>query len=187
MRRCRHVFPILGFGVCWVATAAAWAQLIPRTPLPKPATITKPPYESRLTAKFRDDLKVRAVGGDLTSVVSADLGNVRSVQGEFAVIFEPMIQLPQGTLDYIETRAAQRSCVAQPDLAGMMAVYGPEKTIEAAAQALLALDEVEWVYFAALDQDDPCVDIPPTTRATSRCAGLIRIFATIMGRTRDST
>ncbi len=40
--------------------------------------------------------------------------------------------------------------VAQPDLAGMMVVRGPDETIEAAAQALLALNEIEWAFFAAI-------------------------------------
>ncbi len=69
MTGCRHVFAILAFVLCCITTTRATAQLIPRTPLPKAAAISKPPYESRLTVKFRDDLKARAVGGDLTSAV----------------------------------------------------------------------------------------------------------------------
>jgi subtilisin family serine protease len=163
MTRHCHVFTILALVFWSVMSSAAVAQSAPRTPLPKPATITKPAYETRLTVKFRDDLRVRAVAGDVTSLVSADLGSVHVVKEQFGLSFEPMIRLPQATLQHIETRAAQRSGFAQPDLAGMMAVYGPDHTLEAAAQALLALDEVEWVYFSALNHEDPCVDIPPTT------------------------
>ena len=52
------------------------AQLSPRPPWPKPPTISKPSYESRLTLKFRDDLKVRAANGDLVSQVGGDLAGV---------------------------------------------------------------------------------------------------------------
>ncbi len=61
MTRCRYVFVMLAFVLCCAMTSRATAQLTPRTPLPKPATITKPAYETRLTVKFRDDLKVRTV------------------------------------------------------------------------------------------------------------------------------
>lgn len=120
MIRHRHVFVILAFVLCSLASTRVTAQLIPRTRFPKPATITKPAYDTRLTVKFRDDLKVRAVGADLTSLVSADVGNVRAVQTRFSLSFKPMIQLPAATVEYIETRAAQRSGIAQPDLAGMV-------------------------------------------------------------------
>ena len=111
MRPSRHVLAFVAFALCCVTTTRVMA-LILRTPLPKPGAITKPPYDTRLTIKFRDDLKVRAVGGDLTSQVSADLGNVQGVNAQFTLSFQPMIQLPQSTLDYIETRAASNSTAA---------------------------------------------------------------------------
>lgn len=66
MTRYHHVFFILAFVLCSVTTTLAEAQLIPRTPLPKPATITKPAYETQLTVRFRDGLKAQTVGGNLT-------------------------------------------------------------------------------------------------------------------------
>ena len=130
MTRWSPVLPFVTFMFCWVATTGVVAELISRTLPAKPATITKPPYESRLSVKFCDDLKVRAVAGDLTSAVGADLSNVEAVQVQFALSFEQLIPVPQATLDFLETRAAERSGVAQPDLAGMMSVYGAEETIE---------------------------------------------------------
>ena len=133
----RTLLSIVAFIFCCVTTTRVLAELIPRTPLPKPVTITKPLlFDSRLTVKFRDDLKVRAVKGDIASQVGADLGNVQATKAQFALTFQQLIQLPQATLDFIEARAAQRSGIAQPDLAGMAEVNGPEATIEAAAQAL---------------------------------------------------
>lgn len=146
------------------ATPRAPGALIPRTPLPKLATITKPSFPSTLTVKFRDDFKVRTQpDGTLTSLVGGDLSNVDAVQTQYGLTFEQSIQLPQATLDFVETQAAQRSGVAQPDLAGMMVVHGTDATIEAAAQSLLPLDDIEWAFFAAIPAEPPCVDIPPPT------------------------
>jgi len=133
----------------------AQAQLQPRTPLSKLPTISKPPYESELTLKFRDDLKVRAAGGNLTSAVSANLNNVQAIQTQYGLTFAPLVNLSQTRLDQVESRAAQHSGVTQPDLAGMMVVSGPQQNLEPAAQALLALAETEWVYFAAVPQGRP--------------------------------
>ena len=71
----RGLLSIVAFMFCCVTTTPVVGQLIPRTPPAKPATINKPAYESQLSVKFRDDLKARAAGGDLTSAVGADLTN----------------------------------------------------------------------------------------------------------------
>ena len=157
---------------CYSIVIAVWTVLVPnvgtageqlvlRTPTRKPATITKPPVESALTIKFRDDLKVRAANGDVTSSVGSDLGNVLAVRTQFGLTFSPLIDLPQTTLDYIEARAEQRTGLAQPDLAGMMVVRGADATIEAAGQALLVLDEIEWACFSAIPVEPPCEDVIP--------------------------
>ena len=57
---------VVAFMFCCVTTTRVVGKLIPRTPLPKPPTISKPAYESQLTVKFRDELKVRAVNGIVT-------------------------------------------------------------------------------------------------------------------------
>ena len=145
-----------------LGTHRALGALIPRTPLPKLATITKPSFLSTLTVKFGDDFKVRAhPDGTLTSLVGGDLSNVDAVQTQYGLTFEQSIQLPQATLDFVETQAAQRSGVGQPDLGGLMVVRGSDETIEAAAQALLALEEIEWAYFSAVPLEPPCEDIIP--------------------------
>lgn len=155
---------IVAFMFCCVTTTRAVGELIPRTAPAKPPTITKPAYESQLTVKFRDDLKARAVGGDLTSSVGADLTNVDSVKAQFGLRFDRAIAVPQQTLDRIVAQAAQRSGVAQPDLGGMLVVRGVDENLEEAARTLLTLDEVEWVQFVPTAKpDDPCADIPPPT------------------------
>lgn len=109
MNRMFYPFAIVAFSVCVFAAAPVAAQLIARTPLPKPVTITKPAFESRLTVKFVDNLKVRAVNSGVVSQVGADIGNVQAVKAQFALTFQPLIQLPQAALNFIEGRAAQRS------------------------------------------------------------------------------
>jgi subtilisin family serine protease len=137
--------------------------LIPRTPVSKPTTISKPGFDSYLVVKFRDDLRARASFGAVSSHAGADMGSVESVGERHDLSYEQLIRLPRATLDSLEQRAAARSGVAQPDLAGMMRVRGPEQRLERAARELLALDEVEWVEFAMRDPEPPCSDIGTTT------------------------
>ena len=143
-RRCYEILVVVFVFFQLSTTANVAAQLIPRIPMPKPATITKPAFPSQLKLKFRDDLKVRAhPDGTLISLTGGDLSNVDVVRTQYGLTFEQLIKLPQATLDRVQIRAGQRSRIAQPDLGGMMLVRGPEATIEAAAQALLALAETE--------------------------------------------
>ncbi len=107
MKQPCHLLVIVVLGLSHPTTKAAAGDLIPRTPPPKPATITKPAYESELTVKFRDDLKARALGGDLVSAVGADLSKVDAVKAQFALTFERAIAAPQEMLDRIEAQAAR--------------------------------------------------------------------------------
>ncbi len=90
----RPTLPIIAAMVCCVTTTGLAGDLIPRRPPAKPATVTKPACESQLTVKFHDDLKARAVGGDLTSAVGADLSNVESVKVQFGSTFHRAIAVP---------------------------------------------------------------------------------------------
>ena len=88
MGRKSGVVVLVAVGFCHLlSTTRAAGDLIPRTPLPKPATITKPVYESRLKVKFRDDSKVRLVSGSLTSLTGAEPGRrcllLRRTRGSF--------------------------------------------------------------------------------------------------------
>jgi hypothetical protein len=127
--------------------------------------VVRPQFDSELSVKFRDDLKVRAVNGNVASAAGSNLAAAQQVQQQFGLSFEQSIELPQATLDFVETRAAQVSGIAQPDLAGGMIVTGPADTLEQAANALLGLAEVEWVEFVLPIPEPPqaCSDIAPTT------------------------
>ena len=86
-----------------------------------------------------------------------DFAKVQAVKGQFALTFHQLIQLPQETLDFVETQAAQRSGIAQPDLGGMILVRGADESIDAAARALLALDEIEWAQFTMPNPEPPSI------------------------------
>lgn len=138
--------------------------LQPRSLPTKPAAVAEPEVYSELSVKFQDVLKVRAVNGNLISNVGADITALQQVQQQFALTFEQSIQLPQETLDFVETRAAQTSGIAQPDFASFVVVTGPAQSLEDAANAFLALDEVEWIEFTLPGAPaQACYDIPPTT------------------------
>jgi len=134
----------------WTMDGAFAQSLAPRAPLPKVSEINRPSPDSRLTLKFRDDLKVRADQGWITSSVGGSLSPVLAVQLQYGLKFKPLIRLPQETLDSLERRAAQRSGVAQPDLGGMMEAIGESATIEAAARDLQALDVCDRAAIDAL-------------------------------------
>ncbi len=58
----------------------AAAQLLSRTAFPKPGSVTKPTWETRMKVKFRDDLKVRAQpDGTLASLTGGNLSKVEAV------------------------------------------------------------------------------------------------------------
>jgi len=161
MRVCLSIC-LLGFSVALAAGEPA-QRLTPRTPAAKPADVERPAHPSFLTVKFRDELKLRAQHGGLFSEVGTDVPSVRAVADSHRLDFETLIQLPQYKLDRIEQRAARRSGVAQPDLAGMLVVHGTTDAVDRAARELLALDAVEWVYFSELAPEPPCSDLSPAT------------------------
>ncbi len=153
----------LAFALACPLTSSLGQDLIARSLPSKPATVAKPSFDARLTVKFRDHLQVRAVNGDAASLVAADLRPVWDVVDRFGLTVEPLLKLPQETLSSIETRAAEKSGNAQPDLAGFVEVIGAESVLEEAANALLALTETEWVEFSALYPVPTCSDASPTT------------------------
>ena len=123
--------------------------LIPRQPLPKRAYVSKPLGESRLCIKFVDQVKAR-VQPDNNVVLTAgamDSASLDLLTEQFNLKFVSKGNVPLEKLAALEARAAAHSGKAQPDLAGMMYIEGPEDTLEAAANALKNLDIVEYVYF----------------------------------------
>jgi len=153
------------FFVLWLHGEVSAQALQARSVPSKPGRVVRPLSDSKLWIKFRDDLKVRAENGNVTSRAGANLATVQGLQQRFQLSFAPSVNLPQETLDFVQARAAQMSGIAQPDIAGGMIVSGPAATIQDAANALLALDELEWVEFLMPNSEpqQACSDIPPTT------------------------
>lgn len=134
--------------------------LVVRKSLPKLA-LHKPAGQSRLFVKFRDDFKARVTAdksvrtavnvNDVTADQALELTNgltsLDAIRTNFALQFVPAINSSEGALSTLQDRAASYSGKAQPDLAGMMYVDGPDNVLQNAAQQLQALGIVEYAYF----------------------------------------
>lgn len=123
------------------------ANLMPRHSIvPKRPILRRPTTgESRLALKFVDGARVRPDGANgLISLAGADLGPVMAIAQQFGLGFEPMFNLPQSVIETVERRAMIASGRQQPDLQGFVFVTGSKAQIDAAANALNALDIVEF-------------------------------------------
>ena len=162
---------ILAFAFVLAFRAEA-QDLAPRRPLPKspvalapvPPSLAAP--ERRLIVKFADAVRARArADGELASAAGVDLASAVRGATAASLRFRPLIPLPQERLDALEARAAARSGVAQPDLAGMLIVElsgARDDDLVALGEALQRLPEVEFAYLQTLGVPPP-EDIPPTT------------------------
>lgn len=142
-----------------------------RSEFEKVSAPQRPAVKSRLIAKFKDSLRVRAEpDGGVRSAASAaersmawELG---SLAQQYGMHFSQHIQLPEASLQDLESEAAQASGRAQPDLAGVLAVDVPEGSAEVTAEALQASPLTEYVYFEEVDPPPPqtgCIDLSPAT------------------------
>ncbi|MCI0365957.1 MAG: S8 family serine peptidase [Phycisphaerales bacterium] len=122
--------------------------LAPRQALPKRALVQRPAGESQLVVKFKDQLKMRAnPDRSLRSNSAVALTEVNAVRDQFGLQFKPLFRKTEADLTAFEKRVADYSGKAQPDLAGAMYVEGNADTLQAAANALLSLESVEFAYF----------------------------------------
>jgi len=138
-----------------------------QSPLPSKETATRHPSGVRkpTLGQVPDDLKVKAESGRVVSRAGKNADPVRAVQQRYGLTFERSVKLPQEKLDFLEARATRRSGRAQADIGGSMIVTGRSADLEHAANALLALDEVEYVQFISrsasslcdMDADNPSV------------------------------
>jgi hypothetical protein len=153
-----------------ISLPALAQELEPRQPLPKGDIVVDPALEQRLVVKFRDDALARATPeGGVESRSRTDLSGVRSVAEAHRVSFSPLNNRPEEQLRDYEERAASRSGRAQPDLGGLMIVRladsAPE-CMQAAGEALNALDVVEFVEVETLNIPPPHDPAPPTPNYT---------------------
>jgi hypothetical protein len=129
--------------------------------------------ERRLVVKFVDELRARSTpAGGIASATGSDLTAVRDVAALHGFAFAPLLTTPQAVLDDLERRAAMRSGVAQPDLAGMLRITFPSRQPNAAelvlaGTALNALPQVELAWIEVLGVPPPGDIAPPTPDLTS--------------------
>lgn len=149
--------------------------LLPRTPLaPEPVRALALPEAAaprdgdryRLVVKFVDAARARFEGGAARSTSGFDLGATQAVARDEGLEFRRLIALDEAALATLEARAATRSGVAQPDLAGMAIVEVPgddPAELERIGERLQALGGIEFAAIETLGAPPP-EDLPPTTR-----------------------
>lgn len=108
----------------------------------------QPRWNGRLAVKFRDDLRFRAEITPAPGVRTAQGGTSLAVADtlrKFGGSIRQLLRNSPEQLAALEARAAAKSGIAQPDLAGMMYVdVTPDQLLDA-ARAFNDLPEVEWV------------------------------------------
>ncbi len=123
---------------------------MPRRPLPKREFLRKPAGESYLIMKMADWVRARPMADKSMHTTSgADLTEFNDLVDKFNVKFTSIFgpNVTEAELKALEQRAAKHSNKQQPDLASMVYVDAHPDVIETAANALLKLDAVEWIYF----------------------------------------
>jgi hypothetical protein len=144
---------------------ALWSTLgsavEPRPALPKePVVVARTERPLELIVKFHDATGARSNSGRVR--LGAELDAVTAAHG---LGFRPLLYLPESDLQALRERAERRSGRRQPDLGTMLVVDLPDPTpaaVERAANALLALDQVEWVS-VGVRLVPPPGDLPPET------------------------
>jgi MYXO-CTERM domain-containing protein len=157
-------------GLTLFAVSAAFA-LEPRTPLPEmeinvlPLSSESPASDWRLTVKFQDAIQARAVAGQVSFPKGVNRSRLDRLIAAHGLSFEPLIRLPDWKIVGLEDRAAARTGRAQADFRGMHTVTVAQHNplgLKAAAEALQALELVEYAFVEVLVPPPPG-DITPTT------------------------
>lgn len=159
-------------GTCWAGSGG----LKPREPIPKsPAALLSVPDDAtgRLIIKFADYAMARLErDGYVHSLTDRSMSRINDVIDRFGLTLKPAINHPPELLAQLEQRAADYSSRAQPDLAGMMHIEGPQEALLPAARALYQLDTVEFVTFETkryLPDGTAGPQFIPAGRATGAC------------------
>ncbi len=147
------------------------ASLKPRRTPVKEALHVPEGEHLRLTVKVRDELHGRADTEGRVSVVANDFADVSGMSRlavERDLRFRRVQTASDEELDDLSERAARRTGVAQPDLAGHVEIIASASSREALialARELHALPEIEYAELESLDKPPPppAVDIAPVT------------------------
>lgn len=148
-------------GLSMSASAADVGQLKPRTPLSKIPThkIDIPRDEmgnsastGRVLVKFHDSVQARApmaaaVAASVSSNSGENLAAFNEIVARHGLRVRQAITKAPNSLRTLEQRAATASRKAQPDLAGMIYLEGPDDVLLVAARELNALPVVEVLEF----------------------------------------
>ncbi len=145
--------------------------LTPRTHPVKTEPASPPGTRHRLLVKFVDQLEARPnEKGNLilTPQGKSWKSSIASATAGMKLRFRPLHSTPEASLKALAKRAALRSGCMQPDPLSLMEVRAKNdspETILAAARALQALDEVEYVEIESIDAPPPppSADIFPDT------------------------
>jgi hypothetical protein len=158
-------------GLSWAGTGG----LKPRVPIPKsPAALLRVPDDAtgRLVIKFTDDVLARVeIDGSVHSLAQRSLDSANEIIDRFGLTVTPAINHPPEALAGLQRRAEDYSGKAQPDLAGMMHVTGPEDVLLTAARAFYQLDTIEFAAFETKRYlaDETPINRPIGDRATGAC------------------
>ena len=104
------MYSLLGISSLFCLHANA-EELSPREPLPNhiirvPDAIDSPVFNYRLTVKFADAWKVRTQDdGRITSSTGLNIDSTKTIIQEYQLQLEPLINLPESTIEGIERRA----------------------------------------------------------------------------------
>lgn len=147
-------------------------ELVPRQPIAKgPEVFRTAETTGRIIVKFTDSVSARARDdGTLMSSAGVDMTAIADLAERLGLTFEPTIKLTEDKLAQLELRAAARSGVAQPDLAGIIYVDGPADALEEAALVLNGMPTVEYVEF------EPVWELDPGPPPNDACGGSIEVF-----------
>jgi len=147
---------------------------LPRRPLQKEALSRPPGVQHRLLVKFHDRLFARTSkeGNLAMSGENIDPRLLRVIQ-QYRIRFSPNHTVGEDSLVLLEAQALASTKEEPADLGGMLtALPSPSdpETVWSAANALQALDVVEFVTLSSMDSPPPPpgpVDISPTTQLLS--------------------
>ncbi len=147
-------------------------ELAPRLLIAKrPQVFRTAETSGRIIVKFMDSVTARARNdGTMMSVAGVDTTAIDELAERLGLTFEPAIKLAADKLAQVQLRAAARSGVAQPDLAGIIYVDGAAEALEEVAPIFLAMPIVEYVEF------EPKWVLDPGPPVNDDCANSIEVF-----------